>query len=37
VPSDPAPAAIVREFASGIESLEDSAMPLIANQQLSGE
>jgi hypothetical protein len=37
VPSDPAPAAIVREFGSGIESLEDSAMPLIANQQLSGE
>jgi hypothetical protein len=35
--SDPAPAAIVREFVSGIESLEDSAMPLIANQQLSGE
>jgi hypothetical protein len=27
----------VREFGSGIESLEDSAMPLIANQQLSGE
>jgi hypothetical protein len=37
LPSDPAPAAIVREFGSGIESLEDSAMPLIANQQLSGE
>jgi len=27
----------VREFASGIESLEDSAMPMIADQQLSGE
>ena len=35
--SDPAPAPIVREFRSGIESLEDSAMPLIANQQLFSE